>query len=74
MSKKPFHEKILDLVSIVMALIYVGGGVALILSSSSFKFLPINSIQKYALGALLIVYGIFRGYRVWRGNSNQKEP
>jgi divalent metal cation (Fe/Co/Zn/Cd) transporter len=73
MREKPFHEKVLDLVSMIMALIYVGGGIALIFSSSSFRFFPINEVQKYALAAVLIVYGIFRGYRVWRGNNKQEE-
>ncbi len=38
MKEKPLHEKIIDLASLLMALIYVGGGIYLIFSSSSFNF------------------------------------
>ena len=74
MKEKPLHEKILDLASLLMALIYAGGGIYLIFSSSSFNFLPISKIQKYALGGTLILYGIYRAYRVWKRNNNQIEP
>lgn len=66
MKETPLHEKVIDLVSVLMALIYVGGGIFLIFSSSSFNFLPITNVQKYALAGTLILYGIFRGYRVWK--------
>jgi len=71
MREKPLHEKVIDLASLIMALIYVGGGVYLIFSSSSFNLLPINNTQRYALAGILILYGIFRGYRVWRRRDNQ---
>jgi divalent metal cation (Fe/Co/Zn/Cd) transporter len=73
MKGAPLHEKVADLASLIMALIYVGGGVYLILSSSSFNFLPINKTQKLALAGILILYGFFRGYRVWK-RRNQEEP
>lgn len=72
MREKPLHEKLIDLASLIMALIYVGGGVYLIFSSSSFNLLPINNTQRYALAGTLILYGIFRGYRVWRKRDNQE--
>ena len=72
MREKPLHEKLIDLASLIMALIYVGGGVYLISSSSSFNLLPINNTQRYALAGILILYGIFRGYRVWRKRDNQE--
>ena len=72
MREKPLHEKLIDLASLIMALIYVGGGVYLIFSSSSFNLLPINNTQRYALAGILILYGIFRGYRVWRKRDNQE--
>jgi divalent metal cation (Fe/Co/Zn/Cd) transporter len=72
MKGKPFHEKIIDLASLIMALIYVGGGIYLIFSSSSFNFLPVNRTQRYALAGILILYGIFRGYRVWKRGNNQE--
>ena len=74
MKGKPLHEKAIDLASLLMALIYVGGGIYLIFSSSSFNFLPISSVQRYALAGTLIVYGIFRGYRVWKRYNNQNQP
>ena len=74
MKEKPLHEKVLDLASLLMALVYVGGGIFLIFSSSSINFLPITNVQKYALAGTLILYGIFRGYRVWKRQRNQIEP
>jgi len=74
MKGTPLHEKVLDLASLLMALIYVGGGIYLIFSSSSFNFLPITNVQRYALAGTLILYGIFRGYRVWKRQKNQNEP
>lgn len=74
MKGKPLHEQVLDLASLLMALIYVGGGIFLIFSSSSFNFLPITNVQKYALGGTLILYGCFRAYRVWKRKNNQDKP
>lgn len=74
MKEKPLHEKVMDLASLLMALIYVGGGIALVFSSSSFNFLPITNVQRYALGGTLVLYGIFRGYRVWKRNNHQNQP
>ncbi len=74
MKGTPLHERVLDLASLLMALIYVGGGIFLIFSSSSFNFLPITSGQKYALGGMLILYGCFRAYRVWKRRNNQQMP
>lgn len=73
MRDRPLHEQVIDLASLIMALVYVGGGVYLISSSSSFNFLPINNIQKYALAGILILYGSFRAYRVWKRRNNQGE-
>ncbi len=74
MRDKPLHEQVIDLASLLMALIYVGGGVYLISSSSSFNLIPINNTQRYALAGILILYGFFRGYRVWKRRNNQDEP
>jgi len=46
-----------------MALVYVGGGIYLIVSSLSFSFLPAGSAYRYIFAAALIAYGIYRGYR-----------
>jgi hypothetical protein len=66
MKEKPLHEKVIDLASLLMALIYIGGGIYLISSSLSFNLLPVGSIQRYAFSGTLILYGFYRGYRVWK--------
>ncbi len=71
MREKPLHEKLGDLTSSVMALAYVGGGVFLILSSFSFRLLPIGSFWRYLFAGTLIVYGLYRGYRVLRRNQDE---
>jgi hypothetical protein len=73
MREKPLHEKIGDLTSVLMALTYIGGGVFLIFSSFSFRLLPIGSLPRYAFAGTLILYGGYRGYRVWR-KRNQDGP
>jgi len=72
MREKPLHEKIGDLTSVLMALTYIGGGVFLVLSSLSFRLLPVGSLARNAFAGTLILYGAYRGYRVWR-RRNQKE-
>ncbi|WP_159468658.1 hypothetical protein [Dyadobacter sp. 3J3] len=66
MKEKPLHEKVILVASLLMALIYMGGGVYLISSSLSFSLLPVGSIQRYAFAGILILYGFYRGYRVWK--------
>ena len=46
-----------------MALVYIGGGIYLITSSLSFRFLPTGSVYRYIFAVALIAYGIYRGYR-----------
>jgi hypothetical protein len=72
MREKPLHEKLGDLTSSVMALAYVGGGVFLILSSFSFRLLPIGSVWRHAFAGILILYGAYRGYRVFRRNQDDE--
>jgi hypothetical protein len=57
---------------VLMALTYIGGGVFLVLSSLSFRLLPVGSLARNAFAGTLILYGAYRGYRVWR-RRNQKE-
>jgi hypothetical protein len=64
MEEKPLHEKVIIIASLLMALIYIGGGIYLISSSLSFSLLPVGSIQRYAFSGILILYGFYRGYRV----------
>jgi hypothetical protein len=47
-----------------MALFYVGGGVALISSSTYFTAIR-SGWMRIALATLLIIYGTYRGYRGW---------
>jgi len=69
MREKPLHEKIVDLASVVMALAYIGGGVFLVLSSFSFRLLPVGSLARNAFAGTLILYGVYRAYRVWKGRN-----
>ncbi|MCF2445969.1 hypothetical protein L0657_18565 [Dyadobacter sp. CY345] len=66
MKEKPLHEKIIGLASLLMALVYIGGGIYLISSSLSFSLLPVGSIQRIAFAGILILYGCYRGYRAWK--------
>jgi hypothetical protein len=72
MKERPLHEKVLILTSMLMALVYTGGGIYLISSSSSFNMLPAGSAERYLLAVALIAYGLYRGYRAWKG-MEQKE-
>ena len=49
--------------SALASLAYLGGGIALIASSQSFGIDILAGPMRYALAALLIAYGAFRGYR-----------
>lgn len=51
---------------ILMILVYIGMGLLFIFN----VFDIINPVVSYVIGGLLIVYGIFRGYRLYVG-SNQ---
>jgi hypothetical protein len=72
MKEKPLHEKITDLSSVLMALTYAGGGIFLIFSSLSFKLLPVGSMPRNAMAGILILYGCYRGYRVWRKSQENE--
>jgi hypothetical protein len=65
----------LDLVirsfGIVIALVYVGLGI-LILWRSTELFPNLPTKYKLPAGSLLIVYGLFRGYRVYQKVFNDK--
>jgi len=66
MKEKPLHEKIIGIASLLMALTYMGGGIYLIASSLSFNLLPVGSMERNAFAGILILYGFYRGYRVWK--------
>lgn len=50
---------------IFMIIFYIGIGILLILANQTFQiFTPTVSI---IFGVLLCVYGVWRGYRLWKG-------
>ncbi|GAB4054821.1 hypothetical protein [Spirosoma foliorum] len=53
-------------ISVLASLAYMGGGIGLIASSQSFGMLPEPGPFRYGLGALLLIYGAFRGYRAYQ--------
>jgi hypothetical protein len=73
MGKRPLHENLSNILSMIMALVYTGGGVFLISSSSSFNLLPDTGAWRIALAVVLIAYGCMRGYRAWKGLKEFKE-
>ncbi|MCC8117368.1 MAG: hypothetical protein LIP09_01275 [Bacteroidales bacterium] len=52
---------------IFMILVYVGVGVLLIINV--FRWEPSWDWARWVVGFLLIIYGIFRGYRMFVGND-----
>lgn len=48
---------------IIMILVYLGVGLLFIFN----VFDVINPVVSYVVGGLLIVYGIFRGFRLYKG-------
>jgi len=54
-------------VAVLASLAYLGGGIALIASSQSFGMLPETGPLRYSMGALLLIYGLFRAYRAYQG-------
>ena len=48
------------------SLAYLGGGIGLIASSQSFGMLPEPGLLRYSMGALLIIYGLFRAFRAYQ--------
>ena len=51
---------------IIMVLIYLGVGLLFIFKVGVFDFFN-SDIASYIVGGLLILYGIFRGYRLYKG-------
>ncbi|MDE7413834.1 MAG: hypothetical protein K2N05_08640 [Muribaculaceae bacterium] len=50
---------------IIMIVVYLGMGLLFIFN----VFDIINPVVSYVIGGLLIVYGIFRGYRLYVGSN-----
>lgn len=66
MNERPLQERIGLAISLLMSIIYTGGGIFLIASSFPLSFLPSGSLQRYAMAVLLLLYGIYRGQRGWK--------
>ncbi|RRB04970.1 hypothetical protein EHT25_11005 [Larkinella rosea] len=62
MNEKPSADLFSVSISVLMGLLYLGGGIYLIASSQSFGLLPTGTFR-YLLAGLLIIYGLFRAYR-----------
>ena len=52
--------------SVLASVAYLGGGIALIASSQSFGIAALEGPLRYALAALLLIYGGYRGYRAYQ--------
>jgi uncharacterized membrane protein len=66
-TRKPFHEKIVLIFSLLMAIVYV-----LVGSGIMFWPFPVEILSeglRTPFGIALIIYGIFRIYRVYRQYS-----
>jgi cytoskeletal protein RodZ len=51
--------------AIIMVIIYVGVGILLLINF--FGWAEDYNILRYVIGPVLIIYGIFRGYRLYAG-------
>lgn len=73
MKRRPLHENLSSVLSLVMAVVYLGGGILLISSSSSFSLFPGGDGGRVSFALALIAYGVFRGYRGWKGLQEFKD-
>lgn len=56
-------DLVMKLIGIIMSLVYVIAGALVITNSSALFNVPTS--YAFAVGSLLVVYGLFRGYRVY---------
>jgi hypothetical protein len=71
MPRNQFNQQLVFVMQTIMGLAYLGGGLFLVASSLTYGILPTGTIR-YAIGGLLIVYGLFRVYRgiqLWKNES-----
>lgn len=62
---RQLYNKVVQLALGLMALFYVGLGVLVI--QKQWLMYSLEKNVSYALGVLLIIYGLFRGYRAVQG-------
>ena len=63
-------RKLLGYFSSIMVLVYLGAGVALLLPGLQVSYL--KSSTRMILGIALILYGIFRAWRAFKTNKDEK--
>lgn len=61
------HKLIRAFFGVFMIILYVGMGVLLLVNA--FNWSNDWAWCRYVVGVVLIIYGIFRGYRQYRGND-----
>ena len=64
-------DKFLAYFRFFIALFYVGIGIYMIVNSSLQKLMPAN--YSVIFGGILIVYGLFRGYRTYKADFLDKD-
>ena len=62
--KIALFEAVMKYIGIVLAILYVGMGLAVILRAN--EIFDISATYALPLGSILVVYGLFRGYRVYQ--------
>ena len=62
-SKWTALDKAMKYLGILTTIVYIGLGIVVLITSN--RFLPIPERYILPLGSLLIVYGLFRAYRVY---------
>lgn len=53
--------------AIFMIIFYIGLGILLLLSSNIFGFAPNLTWVRITMGVILMIYGLWRGYRAYAG-------
>jgi len=69
--KPDWNNLLLTLFSIVMVACYLTMGVIVLTASWFSQSIPAN--YRYALGIMLIVYGLFRGWRIYSTSKENNE-
>jgi hypothetical protein len=65
---RDIYNRFAQILGFVMVFVYVLIGVVFLLNPGFYA--DFNGIPRFILGVLLIVYAIYRGYRVFYSNKN----